>query len=78
VPDFFILYQDKKGRKHAELIEIKPETQTRLNEKTSQRDKLSIAINHAKWEAAAKWCKSKGVQFRIVGENDIFHNGKRR
>ena len=78
VPDFFIMYADKNGKKHAELIEIKPETQTRLTEKTSQRDRLSIAINHAKWEAAAKWCKLKGVQFRIVGENDIFHSGKRR
>jgi hypothetical protein len=78
VPDFFIMYIDKKGKKHAELIEVKPETQTRLTEKTSIRDKLAIAVNTAKWEAAAKWCRLKGVQFRIVGENDIFHTGKKR
>ena len=54
VPDFFIMYQNKNGKKRAELIEIKPESQTRLNERTSQRDRLAIAINHAKWEAAAK------------------------
>ena len=50
----------------------------RLTERTSQRDKLAIAINHAKWEAAAKWCRLKGVHFRIVTEGDLFHQGKRR
>jgi hypothetical protein len=78
VPDFFIMYQNKNGKKRAELIEIKPESQTRLNERTSQRDRLAIAINHAKWEAAAKWCRLKGVQFRIINEGDIFHQGKKR
>ena len=24
VPDFFIVYQDKQGRKHAEMVEVKP------------------------------------------------------
>ena len=78
VPDFFIMYQNSKGKKRAELVEIKPERQTRLGAKTSQHDKLAIAINHAKWEAAAKWCRLKGVQFRIVTEGDIFHQGKKR
>ena len=78
VPDFFIMYQNKNGKKRAELIEIKPESQTRLNERTSQRDRLAIAINQAKWEAAAKWCRLKGVQFRIINEGDIFHQGKKR
>jgi hypothetical protein len=72
------MYQNKNGKKRAELIEIKPESQTRLNERTSQRDRLAIAINHAKWEAAAKWCRLKGVQFRIINEGDIFHQGKKR
>ena len=78
VPDFLIVYQDKGGKKRAELIEVKPESQTRLGAKTSKHDKLAIAINHAKWEAAAKWCKHNGLTFRIVTENDIFHNGKKR
>lgn len=78
VPDFFIMYMDKNGKKHAELIEIKPSGQTRLSERTSQRDKLAIAVNTAKWEAAAKWCRLKNIQFRIVNEGDIFHSGRRR
>lgn len=78
VPDFLIVYQDKKGQKVAEVIEIKPNTQTKLTEKTSYRDKLSIAVNMAKWQAAAKWCRLKGLQFRVVNEDQIFHSGKRR
>jgi len=78
VPDFLIVYQDKRGNKRAELIEVKPESQTRLTEKTSKYDKLAIAVNHAKWEAAAKWAKHKGLTFRIVTEGDIFHQGKKR
>jgi hypothetical protein len=78
VPDFLIVYQDKKGQKIAEVIEIKPNTQTKLTEKTSYRDKLSIAVNMAKWQAAAKWCRLKGLQFRVVNEDQIFHSGKRR
>ena len=77
VPDFVVVYQDKRGNKHAELIEIKPKSQTMLTEKTREKEKLAIAINHAKWEAAAKWAKHKGLRFRVVTEDDIFHNGKR-
>ncbi len=77
VPDFIVVYQTK-GRKIAELVEVKPKSQTVLTEKTRQGEKLSIAINHAKWEAAAKWAKHKGLRFRVVTEDDIFHNGKRK
>tara|TARA_B100000085_G_scaffold73379_1_gene65814 strand:- start:2248 stop:2688 length:441 start_codon:yes stop_codon:yes gene_type:complete len=77
VPDFVVVYQDKRGKKHAELIEIKPKSQTMLTEKTREKEKLAIALNHAKWEAAAKWAKHNGLRFRVVTEDDIFHNGKR-
>ena len=78
VPDFLVVYQDKKGKRKAELIEVKPNSQTRLTEKTRDKEKLQIALNHAKWEAAAKWCRLKGLNFRVVTESDIFHDGKRR
>ena len=78
VPDFIIVYQNKNGTRRGELIEIKPLSQTMLTEKTSQRDKMAIAVNHAKWSAAANFCKLKGLTFRVVTENDIFHQGKKR
>jgi len=78
VPDFFVVYVDKNGRQHAEVIEVKPASQA-LKEKVG-RNKVNQAHfvrNMAKWEAARAWCKQQGLFFRIVSESDIFHNGKR-
>ena len=78
VPDFFIQYVDKNGRKHAEVVEVKPANQA-VKERVG-RNKVNQAHfvrNMAKWEAARAWCKRQGIYFRIVSENDIFHQGKR-
>ena len=79
VPDFFIVYTGKKGGQQVELIEVKPENQT-VFEKLgrSRHNQAAWVVNQAKWEAASKWCKGKGIRFRIISEKDIFHNGKRR
>lgn len=79
VPDFFIVYADKGGKKRVELIEVKPSNQA-LKEKLgrSRANQAHYVVNQAKWEAARAWCKQKGIYFRIVTEQDIFHNGKRR
>ena len=45
------------------------------------RDKFRQAQyvrNIAKWEAARAWCKQKKIVFRVITENDIFHQGKRK
>lgn len=76
VPDFFIVYMDKNGKRHAELIEIKPHGQTSMEAAgRSQRNKAAAALNEIKWRAARAWCKQNGIRFRIVTENDIFHTG---
>jgi len=79
VPDFFIAYADKNGKKLVELIEVKPENQT-LKEKlgTSKHNQAHWVMNQAKWEAANSWCKQKGIRFRVISEKDIFHQGRRR
>ena len=79
VPDFFINYIDKSGKRHAEVVEVKPESQT-LREKTgkSQYNQQQYVKNLAKWEAAQAWCKQQGVRFRVVNEGDIFHQGSKR
>jgi len=78
VPDFFIAYGDKNGRQKVELIEVKPSNQA-VKEKLgrSKHNQAHWVINQAKWEAARAWCKQQGIAFRIVTEQDIFHNGKR-
>src|SRR6056300_1746617 len=79
VPDFFIVYKDKNGKKHAEVVEVKPANQT-LRERVgkSRYNQEQYIKNMAKWEAASKWCKQKRVRFRIVSEDDIFHTGSKR
>jgi hypothetical protein len=77
VPDFIIVYVDANQRKHTELVEIKPSTQTTMESAKSYRDKLSVAINMAKWAAADAWAKANNMRFRVVTEYDIFKNMKR-
>ena len=80
VPDFFISYIDRNQKKHAEIIEIKPANQQIL-EKVGKNpyNQAQYVKNMAKWEAANAWCRNQGIKFRIINENDIFHNpGKKK
>lgn len=77
IPDIFMVYQNKHGEKIAEVVEIKPLKQTVLNEAKSKKDKLAIALNHAKWQAANAWCKNQGIKFRVVTENELFRNSSK-
>jgi hypothetical protein len=79
VPDFFIVYNDKNGSKHAEVVEVKP-TNHMIKEKlgNSRYNQEQYIKNMAKWEAANKWCKQQGIRFRVVSEDDIFHKGSKR
>ena len=79
VPDFFIVYSDKKGKEHVELIEVKPSNQTfKENLGRSKANQAHYVINQAKWQAARAYSKQKGITFRVINEGDIFHQGKRR
>lgn len=77
VPDVFMLYQNKHGQRIAELIEIKPSAQTNIAEARSIRDKASVVVNYAKWEAANAYCKRMGMKFRVVTEAELFRNGRK-
>lgn len=72
VPDFLVIYVDKNGQKHGELIEVKPSKETTMEAAKTVRDKAAVALNMCKWQAAQAWCKSQGLKFRIVNEQDIF------
>lgn len=79
VPDFLIVYLDKNLKRHAELIEIKPANQT-LKERVGKNpyNQAQFVKNQAKWAAAAQWCQQQGLKFRVINEQDIFHNPKKR
>jgi hypothetical protein len=79
VPDFFIQYVDKAGKMNTELIEVKPQNQT-IKEKVgrNRNNQIQYVRNVAKWRAAQAWCKAQGIKFRIINEQDLFHQGGRR
>jgi hypothetical protein len=78
VPDFFVVYENKFGKKVAEVVEIKPQKQSIIESKAATaKDRMIVAINHAKWAAAMGYCKSQGYTFRVITEKDLFFNGKK-
>ena len=78
IPDFMIQYIDKDGGEHVELIEIKPSTQTTLENAKSRGDAFQTAINAAKWTSAQEWCQRKGIRFKVINEDQIFRSKKAR
>ncbi len=77
VPDFFIVYEDKQGNRNAEFIEIKPSGQIMGNAKGTAQ-KAQAIINEAKWQAAKMFAKKQGVGFRVLTENELFNNPKKK
>jgi hypothetical protein len=78
VPDVFMRYRTRNNKVCTELIEIKPRKQSLIEGKMSERDRMVVAINHAKWQAAQAWCKRAGIVFRVLNEDSLFRNGKKR
>lgn len=82
VPDFFIVYVDRDGKQHSELIEVKPLNQTIQEKAKSKINRAHWILNQAKWAAAQEYCKRRRIRFRVVSENDIYvqvpSQGKKR
>ena len=76
IPDFLITYRNRDNTVRAELIEIKPKSQSVIESKMNSRDRAVVAINYSKWDAATKWARKNGLSFRVITENDMFHNGR--
>jgi len=78
VPDFIVTYRSPNGTLRGELIEIKPKKQSLIESKQSQYDRAMVAINYANWDAAQKWCKAQGLNFRVITADQIFHQGNKK
>ena len=76
IPDFLITYKTRGNTVIAEVIEIKPKKQSVIESKMSSKDRAIVAINYAKWDAATKWARRNGLTFRVITEQDMFHNGR--
>jgi len=78
VPDFIVTYKGPKESMRAELIEIKPKNQSLIEGKMKDSQKAVVAQNYAKWDAATKWAKQNGLTFRVITEDMIFHQGRKK
>jgi hypothetical protein len=78
IPDIFMTYRTKNNKVCAEIIEIKPRKQSLIEGRMTDRDRAVVAVNHAKWASATAWCKRAGLVFRVLNENDLFHQGTKR
>jgi hypothetical protein len=77
VPDFFVMYIDAKNKQHAELWEIKPTKETTMEAAgRSKKAQAAAILNQFKWQAAQAYCKANGLSFRVITEQDLFHQGK--
>jgi len=78
VPDVFLRYRTKNNKICSELVEIKPRKQSLIEGKMSEKDRMIVAINHYKWQAATAWCRKSGIVFRVLNEEHLFQRGKKR
>lgn len=78
VPDFLVTYRGPNNTMKAELIEIKPKKQSLIESRMSDRDRAVVAVNYAKWHHATLWAKRNGLIFRVITEDDIFHQGRKK
>lgn len=77
VPDFLVIYEDKNGRTYGKIYEVKPMSQSLMEEAgRSARNRAHVAVNMQKWKAAAEFCAKRGLQFEVLTEEQIYANSK--
>ena len=75
--DFMVKYRTRNGEVKTALVEVKPESQTKppvagkKKKATVINEAKTYAVNTAKWEAATKYAKSKGLDFMVLTEKHI-------
>lgn len=72
VPDFLVRYTNKAGNMRTEMIEIKPISQTLMEKARGMQNKMKVALNRMKWQAAQAWCKKNGCTFVILTEEQLY------
>ena len=78
IPDFLVTYRGPNNTTKAELIEIKPKKQSLIESKASAKDRAIVAVNYAKWHQATLWARKNGLTFRVINEDQIYHQGNKK
>lgn len=73
-PDYFVEYENARGEIVREIIEVKPSNQVDLSgrKRLSEYEKVTYAVNKAKWIAAQQFCDKRGIKFSILTERQLF------
>lgn len=74
-PDYYVEFINTDGEIIRELIELKPLAQTRQPRgrgKQNLYEQLTFAVNVSKWAAAEEWCRTRGINWRIVTERSVY------
>lgn len=80
--DFIMEIKDRNGNIRTILIEVKPKKQCVPPAKPKKKTKSYLsesktwAVNQAKWEAAKKVADSRGWEFQIITEDQLFKKEK--
>lgn len=76
-PDFLVATKRPDGTIHKMMVEIKPAYQTQPPKAKKKMTASAINemktwhINQAKWDAAERFCKEVGWEWRIATENEL-------
>lgn len=83
-PDFIIKVKVAENKSQTMMIEVKPKAQTKEPVKKKKITKQYITevttwgVNQAKWSAAREYCLDRGWTFKILTEDEIFKNDKKK
>lgn len=82
-PDFYFEEIDSNEKYRKFVVEVKPAHQTvppkqpkNNNKKAHQRyiyEAHEFVRNQCKWEAAKEFCRKKGMEFKVITENELFN-----
>jgi hypothetical protein len=70
-PDCLVVYRDSTGEIKKEIVEIKPYNETIERPNSTPQQRQDVAVNKAKWVAAAQFCKMNGLEFRVITEKTL-------
>jgi hypothetical protein len=76
-PDFYIKVKESTGRIKKYIIEVKPKKQC-IEPKVQKKKTRSYiyevceyAKNQAKWKAAEEYCMDRGLEFKVLTEDEL-------
>tara|TARA_B100001250_G_scaffold382113_1_gene374985 strand:+ start:2795 stop:3235 length:441 start_codon:yes stop_codon:yes gene_type:complete len=76
-PDFYIKVRESNGKIKEYIIEIKPKKQCikpvpkKRKTKNHLYEVYEYAKNQAKWKAAKNFCVDRGMEFKVITEDEL-------